>query len=172
MTAPDRRVAYDEALDRRNAAVHEGGHIIAARYARRDDLPFGKIWRDLDPPAEWVGHSLIMAKTLSLRDQRLIGVAGAVAEIIWEGRGAPVLDNIHERLSDSDRELINSAGDIIMKFDLNTSPHHEVRAWRNATTRAYKLFNRHTGKLWPALCREAHRLIVASRVDAIMAELE
>ena len=97
-----------------------------------------------------------------LRDQRLIGVAGSVAEWCWNNWDDPDFgDDIYESMSDTDRAI--GCGKRRRWLDLDHSTLREETAWRNAVDRAHKLFNRANGKLWHDLLREARNLIVASR---------
>jgi len=112
-----------------------------------------------------------------LRDQRLIGVAGALAEWCWDDRfGHHALDIDPDEIladgssiSDGDREIsyiVVRHGEVSVhsrQFNPDHSTLREMTAWRNAVERAYKLFNRANGKLWADLLREARKLIVASR---------
>jgi hypothetical protein len=178
-----RKEARYEASERRTAAIHEAGHVVAARLVMRTNifgLPYARIWREThDRLPEiggtytlWKGEATPFAGGLPLRDQRLVGVAGAVAEYVWEDRHGdycvPDIDAIYDRLSDSDRELSDAHHTISKRYakplDLSTSTGCEEIAWDNAMKRAYKLFNRDTGKLWPALCQEARKLIVTSKI--------
>ena len=71
--------------------------------------------------------------------------------------------HIYEEMSESDRLCA------FHHLDLNTSTVREERAWLNAMQRAYKLLNRRSGPLWPALLQEARSLIAASRSSRLMA---
>jgi len=74
-----------EALDRREAAVHEAGHVVIARHVGADVL-WAYITRTSNPgPDEktWIGQARI--ERLEGRRRVMIGVAGAVAEYVWNG---------------------------------------------------------------------------------------
>jgi hypothetical protein len=162
-----------EARSRRGAAVHEAGHVVVSHL-----LGF-QSWGHIEPlhapPLKgiWTGRAPHIGLP-SLRDQRLIGVAGAVAEYCWEGgdiaHGHPHdIDTLFEdgAVSDGDRTIshLNRRNASIKRrvFDLDNSTWSEREKWQNAINRAYKLLNRDNGKLWSDLLREARALIVSSR---------
>jgi hypothetical protein len=95
----------------------------------------------------------------TLRDLRLVNVAGAVAETMWY-RFDVRYSEIYDLMSKEDRELEGARA-----FDPETATPRETRAWQNAIARACELFNPDTGKLWRALYREARKLIVTSRAE-------
>jgi hypothetical protein len=159
---------YPYAASRRRAAIHEAGHIVAARYV--GDL---SAWGYIEPSEarfgehlhrHWVGQAEAGYHTLKRRDNRLIRVAGAVAEYVWDDREGdePWFDTIYENMSDTDRRFYDYNFRRV-ELDCNDSAVREETAWFNAMLRAYKLFTRHGGPLWPALCKQARHMIEATR---------
>lgn len=73
-----------EAWERRQAAMHEAGHIVICQLFT--DCSWGAIWR-VDDPAEnertWTGTSTL-PDWLSFDQHRMVAVAGAVAEAAWD----------------------------------------------------------------------------------------
>jgi hypothetical protein len=167
MTVEFHRDSRAETHARRRAAIHEAGHIIAGRHVGNTRShgyiePAKLVAREFGI-ITWQGGSFARNENMAWRDQRLIGVAGSVAEYCWGFRSGPSpdLDEIYEGMSPTDRETHSwNSG---RRLDLNTSTEREERAWDNAITRAYRLFNCHTGPLWPALLNMARHLIVESR---------
>jgi hypothetical protein len=144
---------------RRKTAVHEAGHILAAR-----EVGVLQAWGYIEPdhrmPGLWRGMAHCCDDCLPLRDQRFICVAGAVAAYcdFTHLDEPPDLDDLCYGMTPSDRTIGDGS-----VFDLTCSTWREERKWENAALRAHKLFNPVNGRLWPALCREARSLIVTGR---------
>jgi hypothetical protein len=93
------------ARDRRWVAVHEAGHVIAARHFGAEG--FGMIWREGD---RWKGCADIPTIDAMPADQRrVIGLAGAAALMTWLGIPADRFFSINVGVSTNDWELIGCA---------------------------------------------------------------
>lgn len=88
--------------DRRWIAVHEAGHVIAARQFGAD--AFGMIWSVGD---HWEGGTDIPTIDAMPADQRrVIGLAGAAALMLWLGIPAERFFSMNVGMSVSDWKLI------------------------------------------------------------------
>jgi hypothetical protein len=139
------------ARDRRNAAVHEAGHIVVARWARAGVASAWIIQNDglaADEKA-WAGRvQIISVSDVNPHRRRMIGVAGAVAEHLWcDGW---IEDFWPDGMSDSDWRLAGCGPD-----------EYDDALW-HAIHSVGRMF-RADGPVWPAVLREARRLIVNSR---------
>ena len=77
------------ARDRRLAAIHEAGHIAIANMLSIN-VGYAYIYvphshTDLRSQKTWVGTTYCNLQTADSRQRRMIGVAGAVAELCWRG---------------------------------------------------------------------------------------
>ncbi len=95
------------AYNRRDIAIHEAGHIVAARHFEMD--AFGKIWPVENSQAnEWAGIALAPGvEKLPHYARRMIGLAGAAAVVIM--RRFPVdkqFAMVKIRLSPADWKMI------------------------------------------------------------------
>jgi hypothetical protein len=87
-------LARIKARDRRQAAVHEAGHYVVAWHFRIPVSTWITPNDTSDPRATrtWLGRAqiqLVGKRRLSAIRQAMIGVAGAVAEDVWESRTRP-----------------------------------------------------------------------------------
>jgi hypothetical protein len=161
--------ARTQAQDRRMSAIHEAGHVVMARHLRRA-VGFAFIAPTLGVEPEdqflstWHGKAGLadpFGTTASQR--RRIGVAGAVAELVWRERRDPDafydLGNVAEETL-SDPYSMSPSDWQIAGHDFGDDASDAL--WRDFQ-HVTKLFRRDGGKLWPDLLDEARRLIVASR---------
>jgi hypothetical protein len=154
------------ARDRRMAAIHEAGHLVIARmfgfpgsaWIWPNDQPEEKTWlgRTKRCPIISVNHGKVRVKTPTKSQDRMIAVAGAVAEACWQDRAIwrvavewdwddPVV------MSDSDWHL---SGCPIGR----PSP-----ALYTAIDKVEALLRSDCGALWPSLCQTARDLIIENR---------
>jgi len=150
------------ARDRRHAAVHEAGHVVAARYLGirilqaeiRKNEPHDSTDKD------WVGSVRCMTEGVVASKIEVVAVAGLVAEACWDGE---IFEQLYEDLK-SDPEKMSQSD-----WDISGCPSGEPseQFW-DAMEQAFELLNRETGKLWNALLLEARGLIVRSRQDAAL----
>jgi hypothetical protein len=84
-----------EALDRRNAAVHEAGHKVIARHVGVTAFN-AEIWRNHDAGKDgrtWLGNIRVeRSPRISRLRMAMVAVAGAIAEYVWSGE-ADFLEN-------------------------------------------------------------------------------
>jgi hypothetical protein len=148
------------AMDRRMAAIHEGGHLVIARMLK---LPVLDAW--IAPTTNnypwginrtWTGQVVLgpfIKKKYTKSKKRLIGVAGVVAEQRW--CGADPSDDVdwHDPhiTSESDWE------------DIGCDPGEPNDACFNAINQVAVLLARDAGPLWPSLIEVARCLIIRSR---------
>jgi hypothetical protein len=153
------------ASDRRSAAIHEAGHFVIAQWARCHPVkgwfvnawiePTGKMPPDrpditgfVEYERTWVGtmeYPLCCRPALSHRRLRMIGVAGAVAEQVWEQR------------FDDDPDLdLWSVPDRMSNTDWYDEPGNWSRKYSNAADRVFHLLR---NELWPELIRTSRTLI-------------
>jgi hypothetical protein len=142
------------ARDRRMAAVHEASHVVVAR---RFALRMSSAWIVPNEGGEsdektWIGR--VQIESVDKADQlsrRMIGVAGAVAEHLWQ-RGW-IEDVYPDGMSETDWALAGCDPD--EPDDLLMDAGEEVG----------RLFER-DGLRWQELLAETRRLIIASRPSA------
>lgn len=90
------------ARDRRWVAIHEAGHVLAARHFGAD--AWGVIW-----PVEgrWTGCTEIPTVDIMPADQRrVIGLAGSAALIAWLGAPPGLFFSMNVGMSASDWALV------------------------------------------------------------------
>jgi hypothetical protein len=141
------------ARDRRQAAVHEAGHVVVAR---RLGLRISSAWIVLNEgeaaadELTWSGRVQIESvHGVDQLSRRMVGVAGAVAEYLWRGRW--IEDFFPEgNMSESDWHLAGC------------NPDEPDDAIMDAIGEVGRLFE-HDGFWWQELIAESRRLIVASR---------
>lgn len=138
------------ARDRRNAAVHEAGHLVVARWAGAEIASAWIIPNDglaADEKA-WGGRVQICGRIVDPHRRRMVGVAGAIAEHLW--RDGWIEDFWPDGMCDADWQF---AG-----YELDQP---DDAFWR-AVDSVDSMF-RADGPVWPAVLHEARRLIVDSR---------
>jgi hypothetical protein len=141
------------ARDRRLAAVHEAGHVVvAARFGLHPDTA----WiRRAKSPAEqpaWIGRvQFVDVGVLSALERRMLGCAGAMAELLWQG------EDIHpdywieaDRMSEADWDLAGC------------EPGEPDDICIEAIEELEQLLSE-DGPLWSDLLRHARQLIVEAR---------
>jgi hypothetical protein len=146
------------ARDRRTAAVHEAGHVIAARCVGWEVIS-AWIERNGCRAAEesgwaedrsWIGSvRCIDWQNADENSRRFVAVAGPVAEHLWGGES--IEEFPFDCLSQSDWRLANC------------EPNEPNEFLIDAVERAGQLFERH-GEGWQALLLESRRLIYESRL--------
>jgi hypothetical protein len=154
------RSARNSARDRRNAAIHESGHVVVAKHlglwTMRAEIR--KIEPQDDTEKEWVGSVACLMEGVVARKRLMVAVAGVVAESCWD---RDVFEDLYGTLEFMPEEMSQS------DWDLSGCPFGEPsKQFWNAMEHTFELLNPDTGKLWNALLMEARRLIVASRLDA------
>jgi len=157
-----------EARDRRLAAIHEAGHVTMGRHIGLSRI---SAWLEKTPNPEpwdkvWIGHTRFLEGRLSKtvrprlskgffqREYAMFAVAGAVAERCWQHcdfEDALELWDDPDSMSESDWA------------ECCCQPGYPTRELINVINEVFSLFDRKTGKLWPALLAEARELIVDSR---------
>lgn len=145
------------AFYRRCAAIHEAGHLVAADW--RGVEAYGRIWATgSDDPNDkpWIGAASMRSRT-SAATERLIGVAGAVAEYCWRYQR-----DAEQLLED----WLWEDPDIMSPSDwqwARTAPGEPDRHFMRAVERVHAQFNPTDGKLWPEVCGYARQMIINSR---------
>jgi hypothetical protein len=141
------------ARDRRLAAVHEAGHVVvAARFGLHPDAAW--IRRAESPPEQraWIGRvKFADLGLLSALERRMLGCAGAMAELLWQR------EDIHpdywieaDRMSESDWDLADcEPGE---PDDICIEAIEELECLLSED-----------GPLWSDLLRQARQLIVEAR---------
>jgi hypothetical protein len=147
------------ARDRRDAAVHEAGHLVMARKIQQQEgisrpvvyacifrvegtTPRGRTWNGdfkyfpFEPPPK----------------RAMVGVAGVIAVATWQRRWRPrCVQSINwetpDTMSTSDWEICGC------------EPGKPTPELREAVTAVSALLESDTDRLWWTLCVEAHRLI-------------
>lgn len=157
-----------EAVERRLAAIHEAGHITAAIYLGLLNVS-GAIWKCGEASASsfnksWVGDTSFRpirikdGRAFNLRapDLTLMAVAGSVSELCWHGVG--FLETVENEswhdpsaMSDSDWRAAKCA------------PGYPTPSFIRAIEKAFRLFSRSSGILWPQVAATARTLVVQSR---------
>jgi hypothetical protein len=152
----------EAARDRRMAAIHEAGHMVAAR--RRRVEAYAIIWpNDTGDPfiKTWLGRAAFGRGVDRASDgtHRFIGVAGAVAEFCWlEARNGDEAD-IDCVWTWEDPEVMSPSD---WRF-ARAEPGEPDPRFMRAVERVYAEFNPRDGALWQEVCRVARGLIVESR---------
>jgi hypothetical protein len=170
------------ARKRRLAAAHEAGHTVIAR-ALGIKVASAEIFLRSEV-YNWGGLIKYDDMPTARQDQQRLGIAGAIGEWCWgefvAGRPSEPADylfydpdvdsaldlgpDLNPNLALIALEMSNEDLWVDEKlFDFYTAPKHEKIEWYNAMHYVYKLLNPFGGELWPELCQEARRLIVASR---------
>ena len=153
-TSPLHRERWVKTLvrDRRQAAVHEAGHVVVAGLLGYNPV---SAWICLTDSANllfekgWCGRVQFWLHGASDHDRRMIGVAGEVATIHWNEDF--VEDCFWESdLSESDWDLTGCTPDEPDKRLFDAVREVSVLLARN-------------GPHWPSLARTARRLICESR---------
>jgi hypothetical protein len=145
------------ARDRRMSAIHEAGHVVVARMLgvpvwNARIFPNADHSGDLISEKLWLGRLESNAWAYPTRQRQMIGVAGAVAEICWQGE--PVYSEYWwepKIMSASDWKVVDCP------------PGEPDQACCDAIEEVAALLERDTGPLWPSLIRTARALIVESR---------
>jgi hypothetical protein len=140
----------DDAV-RRRIAVHEAGHITVMWHHWGITPHIVRIGRMHDGSweggvAPWPGLCI------SAHKRRLIAVAGAVAESVWDGAADAGEVNMVEGMSPEDWDYFGSMDD----------PRNQ-RALFPAVRTCFKLLD-YGGPLWPKLMQEAERLIAKPQI--------
>jgi hypothetical protein len=153
------------ARDRRLAAIHEAGHYVVARWRGLDAYAYIAPTHADDPLLKtWVGQAMT-AKSSDETD-RLIGVAGTVAENCWRYRNKPgnLLNLLEPWLWENP--------DMMSRRDwqrAHTRPGNPSDKLMRAVSTVHAAFNPSpggtgvTGHLWPDVCSVARDLIIDSR---------
>jgi hypothetical protein len=157
------RYIRTNARDRRLAAIHEAGHYVAARwrgvkayayiFPAPADQPFEKTWLGQTGAAETTADT-----------DRLIGVAGAVAEECWLYRNEPSeLEQpwFWEEHFEDPNAMSRSDWQ-----RAHTRPGNPSDRLMRAVRTIHAAFDPRPGRsghLWPELCSVARELIVHSR---------
>jgi hypothetical protein len=160
--------AREQAKDRKRAAIHEAGHMVAAFAFHRNDRVTirGRIW-PVDASSEremsWLGEyecfgcsnkrKRLQPKTVAARS-RIIAVAGSVAEYIYRYRWVPDFDSCTGLMSDSDWAL---AGCEPARGHPNDDCLHAIHK--------ASILLRYDGPLWGNVLTMARRLIVIARAS-------
>ena len=142
------------ARDRRLAAVHEAGHVVVAAHF---GLHSARAWiRPADAPMPdgraWIGRVQFRGlDVLSSLERRMLGCAGAAAELCWRR------EDIHpdywieaDRMSDSDWRLADCP--LGEPDDMCIEAIEELQCLLSED-----------GPLWSDLLRQARQLIVEAR---------
>ena len=153
--------------NRRTAAIREANHVVIARHlGRRVNLSF--IYPHDDLKEEWLGevshtNPLVagVPSHLQARQERMIGVAGAVAELSW----ARAYNNVHELFYDCEWEEIMSPTDW---FSTGCDPGSDDAPLQTAIKKVGRLLHHRDGPLWSELVLVARALIVKSRRHPLM----
>jgi hypothetical protein len=154
------------AIDRRRAAIHEAGHVVMARHIGLTNV---SAWLEEMPDSAddilyeklWIGHTTylqsgIIGKKLSDKKLAMFAVAGAVSECCWQR-------NSYDETLDYDTWY---DADTMSESDwagCRCEPGDPSPQLLSTIEAVFLLFDRETGKLWPALLSESRRLIVTSR---------
>src|ERR1019366_2958565 len=152
-------------IERRRAAIHEAGHVVMARHIGLTNV---SAWLEEMPDSAddiyeklWIGHTTylksgIIGKKLSDKKLAMFAVAGAVSECCWQR-------NSYDETLDYDTWY---DADTMSESDwggCRCEPGDPSPQLLSTIEAVFLLFDRETGKLWPALLSESLRLIVTSR---------
>ena len=146
------------ARDRRDAAMHEAGHIVMARLFGLRDV-FGHIyprWEVGPNETSWSGETNYQAmRQLRPLERRMIAFAGAIAEYSWrrEDIGPLFWEPNLSPMSPSDWHLAQC---VPGELDRDDNACEAIR-------RVAVLLDWNRGKLWDELCKTARDLIVEER---------
>lgn len=145
-------------MNKRMTAWHEAGHAVVGRHLGLFVTRVG-IWqarhKHLDGSTfkMWEGETQANYNSLSVRDQRVVSVAGSTAVYCWLEAVDPPdddyldFDAIIDRMSTSDWTINNVT--MAPTSDAEDAP------WFKAMEQAYSLLNAKTGPLWRELKSEA-----------------
>ena len=154
-TMTQRRIRRLEAIDRRQTAVHEAGHVVIARELQIPHMGATLLCcPDSDPTEEgrWSGFTKAQLDGLPRPKKAMFGVAGRVAEACWQRRA---LEEIYwedpDIMSPSDWEAVAC------------EPGGPNDCLEEAAKQVFDLLNRESGRLWPSLIRQARWLILRYR---------
>jgi hypothetical protein len=159
------------AKDRRFAAIHEAGHVVIAQWARCCPLPGWPVNAWIAPTGEmppdrpdvngfvvykqtWVGRAEYPSHgypALSHKRRRMIGVAGAVAEQVWE-----------QRFDDDPYLDLWEVADAMSNTDWYDEPGNWSRKYSTAANQVFHLLR---NELWPELIRTSRTLITKRFVE-------
>ena len=166
---PPKRI---EATERRLAAIHEAGHISAASYLNLLNVS-GAIWKHREADARcdeksWVGHTAYFplrvhgTSVSNLRgdDLKLFSVAGAVSELSWQGA---TFEETLENESWNDPAAMSDSDWLGCKC----APGNPSPRMIGIIEKAFRLFSRDGGILWPGVLVYARTLIVEARSHAV-----
>src|SRR5262249_4135428 len=138
--------------DRRMIAVHEAGHVVIAKMLGISALAYIGVRADMDFDFRreriCYGWTLPIGETANDDDLRLIGVAGAVAELCWLRE--PVDEFVGQLMSDGDCTIAQCNPDY---------PDDECLDAADAVARVL----RPCGSHWHDLLVEARKLILGSQ---------
>jgi hypothetical protein len=140
------------ARDRRHAAVHEAGHLVVATRLGFETCSAWIVANDGGGTDEvtWLGRVQIHNPgKLPKTAQRMVGVAGSVAEWLWQGGW----------IEDYSPEGLMSESDWHLAGCIPDEPDHALMV---AVAEVGRLFERGS-QGWQELIAEARRLIVNSR---------
>jgi hypothetical protein len=144
-----------EARDRRDAAVHEAGHVVVARHVgvtvvRAYIYPVPDALDDYLNRTMWNGDT-VLARFDNASPEQLakIAVAGAIATLSWRGKPIELW-----------KFQMKSFGDWAM---CGCQPGRATIEMEDAAVAVYALFNSGNRVLWKAVCQGARRLIENSR---------
>jgi hypothetical protein len=143
------------AWERRLAAIHEAGHFTIGRHlglltfnARIEKNPNQS--RD---EKSWLASTIILQST-TLRKNRMVAVAGAVAEFCWKREMfEDTRDAWEDPLTMSDADWALSG----------CQPGEPSRQLMRAVESTFELLDPTEGQLWSTLLRKARDIIVDSR---------
>jgi hypothetical protein len=145
-----------EALDRRDAAVHEAGHLVVARKFQQEDGVWNPamaacIFRvDGTTPAgrTWNGDFNFFPFSMPPAQKAMVGVAGIVAVTQWR----------RQCLSDINWKEPDTLSPRDWDF-CGCEPGKPQIDLRETAVKVAALVERETGPLWSELCVEARHLI-------------
>ena len=159
-------------MNKRMVAWHEAGHAVVGRHLGLPVTRVG-IWQTKYKCVDgrrafklWEGETRANFNSLSVPDQRIASVAGAMAVYCWEeaapGRAiSQATGEYREPPFDIDRDAIRylmSSGDWTINnvtLDPGMFSDAEETLWDEAMEQVYSLLNPKTGPLWRELKNEA-----------------
>ena len=138
-----------EARDRRRTAIHEAGHLAVAQHLGVPTKD-ARIWRRDAVEAlietTWGGNIAIGCYGAPIGVRRVVAVAGTIAEAVWTGEDEVDFDDPGAMSATDWKQAGVQPGDGDRLLE--------------AAEVAFALLS---GPLWPALVREARRLILEAR---------